>query len=100
MNTYQLVILLKTLNEIAIFAMLGMGLLYLFAGNRREQNPIYLVFKIVASPALKLARLLAPRFVLDRHIGALAFFMLMVFEFALILAKLNLIAQAGQIASP
>ncbi len=92
----QLVLILKALNEVAWFSLIGMGLLTLFAGQKRHGNPIYQVFRIVASPALKLTRLLAPRFIVDRHIPALAFFLVSLLEVILILWKVSLVVPVQQ----
>lgn len=90
----QLVLILKALNEVAWFSLIGMGLLYAFAGEKRHGNPIYQVFRIVAGPALKLTRLLAPRFIVDRHIPALAFFLVSLLEVILVLWKVSLVVPA------
>lgn len=90
----QIVLILKALNEVAWFALAGMGLMYAFAGEKRHANPIYQVFRIVAGPAIVVTRFLAPRFVLDRHIPALAFFLVSILEAVLILWKVALIVPA------
>ncbi len=87
----QAVIILKALVEVAIFAAIGQGILYLFAGAKREQNFVYTTFKMLTSPATKLARLLSPRFILDQHIWMVAFFLLLVFWVGLTIAKINLV---------
>lgn len=55
-------VIAKALAEVALLALAGQGLLYLLAGERREQNVFYQLLRAAASPALGLARLLAPRF--------------------------------------
>ncbi len=67
---------LKTLIEIAGLALLGQGVLYLLAGPAREQNIFYRVLKTVTAPVWKAVRLLAPRVIVDQHIGYLAFLLL------------------------
>ena len=86
----QLVIILKALAEVALFAFLGQGILYLFAGAKRESNFVYTTFKMLTSPATKFTRLIAPRFVVDQHIGFLAFFLLLVLWVGLTAAKIGL----------
>lgn len=73
MDVIFLIKIIKTLAEVAGFALLGQGLVSLFAGASREQNFVYVLFRIITSPATKLARLLSPRFVSDRHIPLVAF---------------------------
>ena len=90
----QLVIILKALNEVALMALLGQAALYVLAGSRRDSNPIYALLKAVTSPVMKLARLVTPRIVLDRHIGFVALFLLLVAEVALLAAKVYLVLSA------
>ncbi|MBM3344308.1 MAG: hypothetical protein FJY56_19675 [Betaproteobacteria bacterium] len=92
---YQFVIILKALNEIALLSLLAQGILYLFAGSRRDTNPVYFIFKTITSPVMKFARLVTPRIVLDQHIGFVALFLLLVAEILLIWAKIHLVIQAG-----
>lgn len=92
---YQLVVILKALNEVALLALLGQGVMYLFAGAKRDTNLIYLLFKTVASPVMKFTRAITPRIVLDQHIGFVALFILLVAEVLLILAKIHFYLQAS-----
>ena len=86
----QLVIILKALAEVALFAFVGQGILYLFAGASRDRNFVYTTFKMLTSPVTKVTRFIAPRFVVDQHIGFLAFFLLMVVWVGLTVAKISL----------
>ena len=92
---YQLVVILKAINEIALLALLGQGILFLFAGAKRDSNPIYFVFKTITSPIMKFARLITPRIVIDQHIGFVALFLLLAAEALLIAAKIYLYLEAG-----
>lgn len=65
--------ILKAIVEVAGFALAGQGIVALFAGNNRDQNFIYVIFKIVTNPVTKFARIVSPRFVPDRHIPFVAF---------------------------
>lgn len=87
----QAVIILKALAEVALCAFVGQGILYLFAGAKRESNFAYTTFKMLTSPVTKVTRLIAPRFILDQHIGFLAFFLVMVLWVSLTVAKINLV---------
>jgi len=62
---------MKALTEVAGFALLGQGVLYLFAGANPERNFPYLVLKTVTRPIFTLTRFVAPKFVDDRFIWAL-----------------------------
>ena len=46
------------------------------AGSKRDANFVYRLFQVVTSPVIKLMRLVTPRFVIDRHLPFLAFFLL------------------------
>jgi hypothetical protein len=69
MDVVFLLKVLKALAEVAGFALLGQGLVYLFAGINREKNFVYVLLRIITSPATKLA----PRFVRDQHMPLVAF---------------------------
>ena len=87
---YQLVVILKGLNEVALMALLGQAALFVLAGSKRDQNIIYLMLKTVTAPIMKLTRMIVPRFVVDQHIGFLALFFLLLLEAILIVLKIRL----------
>ena len=87
---YQLVIILKGLNEVALMALLGQAALYVIAGSRREGNIVYSMLKTITAPIMKATRWLAPRFVVDQHIAFLALFLLLLLEVILIVLKVKL----------
>ncbi len=91
---YQIVIILKAINEIALMALISQGALYLLAGNKRDGNFIYFILKTLTMPVMKFARLVTPRIVLDQHIGWVALFILLLAEALLIAAKITLHLQA------
>ncbi|HEX5802200.1 MAG TPA: hypothetical protein VFY24_04180 [Azospira sp.] len=64
---------LRSLVEVAGLFLLGQGVLYLLAGASREQNGIYLLFRLLTRPVLRVARVVTPRLVLDRHLPFVAF---------------------------
>jgi hypothetical protein len=81
---------LKALVEVAGFALIGQGILALFAGAKRDQNFVYVLFKIITRPATVLARTLSPRFVPDRHIPFVAFALVLWAWVALFIALIYL----------
>lgn len=87
----QAVIILKALTEVALFAFVGQGILYLFAGANRERNFVYTTFRMLTSPVTKVTRLIAPRFIVDQHVGFLAFFLLLVVWAGLTITKIKLV---------
>ena len=93
---YQLVVILKGINEVALMALIGQAALFVLAGSRRDGNFVYTLLKTVTAPIMKATRFIAPRFVADAHIGFLALFYLLVLEAILILLKIWLyLAAAG-----
>jgi len=87
---FQLVAILKGINEVALMAPIGQGALFVLAGTKREQNIVYIMFKTITAPVMKLTRLVAPRFIVDQHIGFLALFFLLLLEAILIVLKIRL----------
>lgn len=90
-----LISILRTLVEVAGLALLGQGLLAFLAGSKRDSNFVYRLFQVVTAPVLKLMRLVTPRFVIDRHLPFLAFFLLFWLWLALAFLKRYLCALHG-----
>jgi len=90
-----LVSVLRTLVEVAGFALLGQGLLALLAGKYREDNVFYRVLRIVTRPVVRAVRFIAPRFILDAHVPVLAFFLLFWLWIMLAFAKRHLCGLHG-----
>ena len=88
---YEIIVILKALTEIAGVAMLGQGVLWVIAGSRRDQNMVYGLFKTLTSPVMKVTRWVTPRIVLDRHLGLVAFFLLMVLWVVLTIMKIRIV---------
>ena len=72
----DVIITLRILVEIALFALIGQGVLFTLSGASREQNVFYLVLRTLASPAMRFARWITPKYVVDRHVGWVALFLL------------------------
>ena len=72
-----LISILRTLVEVALLFLGGQGILHLLAGQGREQNVIYRLFRLLTSPVLGVARLVMPRVVIDRHLPILTFLFLL-----------------------
>ncbi len=90
---YEIIVILKALTEVAGVALIGQGVLWVLAGARRDQNLVYGIFKTLTSPVMKMTRWITPRVVLDRHLGLVAFFFLVVVWFALTILKIRIILQ-------
>ena len=71
-----LVTSLKLVCEIALLSLLGQWVLGLLAGAKRDSNLFYQVLGILTKPFLRVARFVAPKVVLDRHVPLVAFLLL------------------------
>ncbi len=68
----------KLVCEIALMALLGQGVLAVLAGAQRDNNFFYQLLKVLTRPFTAVARFIAPKQVADRHVGFVAFFLLLV----------------------
>ena len=96
---YEIVVILKALAEVAGVAMIGQGLLYVLAGAKRDQNLVYGIFKTLTSPVMKVTRWVTPRIVLDRHLGLVAFLLLIILWFGLTVMKIKIVLENAPPAS-
>ena len=87
---------LKGLVEVLLVVMLGQGLLYLFAGKLRNENVIYRAFATVTAPLMKATRFVTPRFIVDQHIGYVAFLLLVVAWVLALALKVHAVLQAAK----
>ena len=90
-----LVNILKTIAEIALLALVGQWVLGLLAGAKRDTNFFYRVLEVMTRPFVRLARLLSPRVVLDRHVPLVAFLLLAFGWLAVTVMKINLCVEIG-----
>lgn len=88
------VIILKALVEIAGLALFGQGILYFLAGPKHQNNIFYKMLTTLTAPVIKATRFIAPRFILDQHIGLLAMFLLLVIWVVLTALKIKLVIQS------
>lgn len=77
----------RTLVEVAGFFLLGQGLLYVLAGASRERNAVYLLFRVITHPVVRMVRYITPKQVVDRHVPVVAFFLLFWLWIALAYAR-------------
>ena len=71
-------IVLKGLVEVLLLVLFGQGVLFILAGGTRHDNMFYKMFVTVTRPIFKATRFITPRFVVDQHLGFVAFFLLAV----------------------
>jgi len=91
--------ILKALLEVAGFALLGQGLLFLFAGSKRQGNVVYQGLSVVTRPVLRLTRFVTPRVVLDRHLGLVAFLLVALAWFFVLVEKQSVCTE-GALGQP
>ena len=77
----------RALVEVAGYALLGQGVLALLAGKRRQDNFVYRLLVVVTTPVIRVVRVITPRFILDRHLPFVAFFLLFWLWIGLAFAK-------------
>ena len=83
----DVILTLRVLVEICLFALIGQGVLAVLPGVDREKNVFYLILKTIASPGWRVARWVSPKFVIDQHVGWVALFLLLVLWIGLAIAK-------------
>ena len=88
-------IILKGMVELMLLVMVGPGILHVFAGAQRHSNLVYRMFATVTAPIMKATRWLTPRFIVDQHIGFVAFFLLAVIWVAALALKVHAVTALG-----
>ena len=74
---------------IALLSLLGQGILYVLAGERRETNLFYKLLQIVGKPFTTPMRWLTPRQVSDKHVPIATFFLLLLIYAVVTFEKIN-----------
>jgi hypothetical protein len=87
--------IVKTIAEIALMALLGQWVLGLLAGPKRDTNFFYRLLDVMTRPFVRLARLLSPPVVLDRHVPLVAFLLLAFGWLAVTIMKINICVEIG-----
>lgn len=85
----------KLISEIALLALLGQWLLGLLAGPKRDKNLFYQILQILGKPFVSVARMVSPKFVLDRHVPLVAFLMLAFVWLGITILKVQTCLQMG-----
>ena len=74
---------------IGALGLIGQGLLYVLAGQKRDTNLFYQLIEIVNKPWTLSARFISPKQIIDRQIPFVAFCIVGVFYIAVTLAKIE-----------
>lgn len=85
----------KLIAEIALMALLGQWVLGLLAGARRDKNLFYQLLQIMGRPFVAVARLLSPKFVVERHLPLVAFLLLSFVWLGVTVLKIQICLQVG-----
>jgi hypothetical protein len=71
-----LVVIVKSLAELAAMFIAGQGILYVLAARNRDTNLFYQLFRVITRPLYAATRAVTPRAILDRHIPWLTLILL------------------------
>ena len=85
----------KLIAEIALLALLGQWLLGLLAGAKRDKNVFYQLLQIMGRPFVAVARLMSPKFVVERHLPLVAFLLLAFVWLGVTILKIQTCLQMG-----
>jgi hypothetical protein len=67
---------LRAIVEAAGLFLLAQGFLYLLAGQGRDRNVVFQLFRLLTAPVIRLVRFITPPVIVDRHVPVVAFFLL------------------------
>ncbi len=84
----------KAIIEVALFAFVGQGILYIMAGAKRESNFVFTLLKLITAPMTYVVRFISPRIILDRHIPLATFLFLCTLWIGLTVAKVQILMQS------
>ena len=90
-----LVSTVKLIAEIALLALLGQWLLGMLAGAKRDKNIFYQLLQVLGRPFVSVARLVTPKFVVERHLPLVAFMLLLFVWLAATIVKIQTCLQIG-----
>lgn len=90
-----LIVAAKLVCEIALLCLAGRGVLAVLAGEGRDGNLVYGLFRAATQPFVTVVRPITPRFVPERQHPAVAFAVLAVLWLALTLSKIFWCLQIG-----
>lgn len=86
--------MLKAIVEVALFAFVGQGILYIIAGAKRDANFVFTLLKMITAPMTSIVRFVSPGIILDRHIPLATFLFLCTSWIGLTIAKVQILLQA------
>ena len=87
--------LLQLILYIPLLALLGQGLLFVLAGNKRDSNFFYRLLQLLSKPFTLVVRKLTPSKVSDQHVPIATFFLLVVAYVVVTIEKIDLCVHLG-----
>jgi len=87
--------IIKTIAEVALLALFGQWVLGLLAGAKKDQNLFYQILQIVGKPFVRVARVITPKVIIDRHVPLVAFLLLAFVWIGVTLLKIQTCLQIG-----
>ncbi len=80
---------------IPLLALLGQGVLFVLAGNRRHTNVFYQLLVLLSKPFSALVRLITPKMVSDQQVPIVTFFLLLVTYAVVTFERIDLCVNVG-----
>ena len=87
--------LLQIILYIPLLALLGQGLLFVLAGQRRNTNFFYQLLQLISRPFTAVVRRLTPAKVADEHVPVVTFLVLMLAYAVVTFEKIDLCVRIG-----
>ena len=94
LNIVQLVL------YIALLALVGQGILYVLAGEKRSTNLFYQLLQVLSKPFTWPMRKLTPPQVADRHVPVVTFLLLVIIYFIVSFERANLCIASNLVGQP
>jgi hypothetical protein len=80
---------------IPLLALVGQGILYVLAGQRRQSNFFYQLLQLLSKPFTFVVRRITPAKVADHHVPVVTFFLVSILYVIVTLERINLCVQLG-----
>lgn len=90
-----LVVFVKLIAEIALFAFVAQAVVGVLAGAGRAHNPVYRFLQVTTAPWVRTLRFVLPHVVADRYLQWMAFSVVLVLWCAAVVAKVGICLQIG-----
>jgi hypothetical protein len=87
--------LMQLVLYIPLLALLGQGLLFVLAGQRRDTNFFYQLLKLLSKPFTAVVRRLTPAKVADHHVPLVTFLLLTVIYVVVTVERISLCLRVG-----